>query len=288
MFIEIHIRNLPTDFKIKSEFYKDHKEDIEILVLGASRNRDAINPEWLSNNTLNLSFSSQDYYINNKMLQTLSPDLPNLKTVIIPCTFGHFETGPSQKEPLKSSMYHYFFDVSVNDDFTYFKDDFIYISNPKYYQGLINRYKDGVIKKETNIYFKDISNYKFPMMSYDSLKITNSLFKVRPDRVHLEYIKQNINNLEKILSYCEKKGFDVIINDTPVSKPYKVRIIPDILKRRDSILSVIKSKYSVQFFSPLDSLQFYLKDFKDYNHLSPIGSEKYTKALNDFMKNQNY
>jgi len=183
-------------------------------------------------------------------------------------------------------MYRYFFNVSLDDRFTYFKDDFMYVDNIRFYNRLIKQYNKGIIKKDTNVFFKDISHHKFPQMKYDSLKINNNEFRIRPEKSNPEYIKGNIENLENIISYCKRNGYEVIINDTPLTSLYKDKMLTKILYRRDSILSIITSKYKIRFFDPSDSLKFNLKDFKDYNHLSPVGAKKYTKALEEFMKNK--
>lgn len=284
--VENHLRSLPTIVSNKANYYNIHKNDIEILILGASRNKDAINPTLISKNTLNLAISAQDYYISNRLLQKVAPNLPKLKTVIIPCTFAHFESGPSQKKTWRNSMYRYYFNISLEDRFTYFKDNFMYKDNATYYQTLIDKYADGTFKKDSSTYPTDINNYLFPKMKYDSLKIVNNEFIIQPETAHPEYIKENIKSLENILAYCLENNYNIIINDTPLSIPYKQKIIPEIKKRRDSILSLIQKKYNFLYFNPYNDVKFNLEDFRDYNHLSPSGAEKYTTFLVEFLKNK--
>ena len=49
--IENYLRELPLTSKNKSDFYKTYHNDVEILVLGASRNKEAINPDLMTNLT---------------------------------------------------------------------------------------------------------------------------------------------------------------------------------------------------------------------------------------------
>jgi len=285
--IENYTRNLPLTPKIKSEFYKKNKNTIEILVLGASQNRDAINPEFLSKKTLNLAFPDQDYYVSSKLIEQIAPTLPSLKTVIIPISYGHFETAPNQKETWKNSMYRYYFGATISDQFTYFKDDLLYISYPKYYSTKIKDNKNGISNLDCNKYGfnKNINKSLFYKLNYDSLAIQKSSIHSTPSIPHPEFIPENIEKLEKILAVCSQQGYNVILIETPTSKRFNEQRIPEVLHRKDSITSLITSKYDLYYLNTNLKNDYSLKEYKDDNHLSPLGAEKFTKRLDNIIKN---
>lgn len=284
--VENKTRNLPLTPKIKSEFYKKHQNDIEILVLGASQNRDAINPEFLSPKTLNLAFPDQDYYVSSKLLENVSSTLPSLKTVIIPISYGHFETAANQKETWKNSMYRYYFGTTISDKFTYFKDNFLYISYPNYYSAKISDHRNGKNNIECNEYGynKDARISSFYNLNYDTLAINKTNVHITPTEAHPEFVHKNAEKLKDILDFCSKQNYSVILVETPTTKRFKEQRIPEVLSRKDSILSLVMTDYKIQYIDAESMDRYYIKDYRDDNHLSPLGAQKFTIRLNTFLK----
>ena len=284
--IENTTRNLPLSPKIKSDFYKKYQEDIEVLVLGASQNRDAINPEFLSQKALNIAFPDQDYYVSSKLLEHLGPTLPSLKTVIVPITYGHFETAPNQKETWKNSMYRYYFGATVSDKFTYFKDNLLYISHPEYYAAKTNEYKKGISNIDCNEYGynRDVGKSLFYKFAYDSLSIAEQPVHIAPNTPRPKFIPENVEKLKAILDFCVQQNYTIIFVETPTTKRFKEQRIPEVLRRKDSILSFITSDYKIQYIHAESTDTYYIKDHRDNNHLSPQGAEKFTKRLNSFLE----
>ena len=287
--VENYTRNLPLTPKIKSDFYKKYQNDIEVLVLGASQNRDAINPAFLSQKTLNLSFPDQDYYVSLKLLEHLAPTLPSFKTVIIPISYGHFETAPNQKETWKNSMYRYYFGTTLSEKFTYFKDNFLYLSYPNYYTGKINENRNGINHLDCNGYGynRNLSNALFYKANYDPLAIAKLPVHITPMTPHPEFLPENVDKLEAMLSLCAQYNYNVILTETPTSKRFEEQKIPEVLRRKDSITSLITSKYDVYYLNANLKNDYTLKEYRDNNHLSPLGAKKFTKRLDLILKDLN-
>lgn len=284
--IENTTRNLPLTPKIKSDFYKKYQDDIEALVLGASQNRDAINPEFLSQKALNIAFPDQDYYVSSKLLEQLAPTLPSLKTVIIPISYGHFETAPNQKETWKNSMYRHYFGTTISDKFTYFKNNLLYISYPEYYTGKINEHRKGISNVDCNEYGynRNVEKSLFYKFAYDSLSITQQSVYIAPNKPHPEFIPENVEKLKAMLDFCVQQNYTIILVETPTTKRFKELRIPEIMRRRDSILSIITTDYKIQYIEADIRDSYYIKDYRDNNHLNPQGAEKFTKRLNTFLE----
>lgn len=284
--LENYTRNLPLTPKIKSEFYKKYQDDIEVLVLGASQNRDAINPEFLSQKTLNLAYPDQDYHVSFKLLEQVGPTLPSLKTIIIPISYGHFETAPNQKDTWKNSMYRHYFGATVSDKFTYFKDNFLYISFPNYYSIKITDHRNGKNRVDFNEYGynKDVTTSPFYAKKYDSLTIANSPLHIAPLQENPAFVPENAEKLEAILAFCAKQNYKVLLIETPTTARFKQQRIPQVLQRKDSILSVVKTAYSIRYIDTDSNSDYSIKDHRDDNHLSPQGAEKFTKRLNKIIE----
>mgnify|MGYP000253534795 CR=1 FL=1 len=284
--IENYTRNLPLSPKIISEFYKTHQNDIEVLVLGASQNRDAINPEFLSQKTLNIAFPDQDYYVSSKLLEHLGPTLPSLKIVVVPITYGHFETAPNQKETWKNSMYRHYFGATISEEFTYFKDNLLYISFPNYYSTKIREHRNGKSNEDYNQYGynRNLNNSLFYKFKYDSLTIAKQSVHITPIKPNPEFIPENAEKLEAIVAFCAKQNYQVVLLETPTTARFKKQRIPEVLHRKDSILELITSRYDIHYINGDSKNEYSIKDHRDNNHLSTLGAEKFTKRLNKLIQ----
>lgn len=284
--LENYTRNLPLSPKIKSEFYKKNQDNIETLILGASQNRDAINPEFLSQKALNLAFPDQDYYVSSKLLEHIGPTLPSLKTVIVPISYGHFETAPNQKETWKNSIYRHYFGATISEEFTYFKDNLLYISFPTYYSSKISKHRNGKNNEDYNQYGynRELSKSLFSMFKYDSLLIAKQAVHITPINPHPEFLPENVEKLEAIVAFCVKQNYQVILIETPTTTRFKQQRIPEVLHRKDSILALVTAKYNVRYIHEDSNNEYSIKDHRDDNHLSTQGAEKFTKRLNTLIE----
>ncbi len=284
--VEAYVRSLPLTIKNRANYFENNKENIEILILGGSQNRDAMNTELMSTPSLNIATSSQGYYINNKFLEFLDPKLPKLKTVIIPITYKHFEMGPPQYNSWRNNTYRYYFDLEIDSKFTYFKDKLLFLSNPKVYDAIIKNYRNQAIKQsEESLYDYNIENSLFHKLEYDYERIMNHNFKVIPQKESPEFLKGHTQYLNKMLDYCHKNDLDVIFSITPVTNQYLQKQNIEIKRNVDSILTKCLERYNARVFSPkLEDFEL-IEDFRDHTHLGPKGAMKYTEKFETFLKN---
>ena len=87
-----------------------------------------------------------------------------------------------------------------------------------------------------------------------------------------------------MLRFCAQQNYQVILLETPTSNRFKQQRIPEVLHRKDSILSLITSKYDVHYTPEEATKQYSIKDRRDDNHLGPQGAEKFTKRLNTLLE----
>ena len=99
-------------------------------------------------------------------------------------------------------------------------------------------------KSQLNEYGFDTNNFDgaFRKLNYDVNEIEKHKFKIIT-REDLTIFKKNTAYLFEILDYIQKRDLKVIIVTVPLYKTYLHKRNPNIVRRRDSILSVIKTKY---------------------------------------------
>ena len=84
-----------------------------------------------------------------------------------------------------------------------------------------------------------------------------------------------------MIEYMEAHNLQTIICTLPLYKTYTANLNSTIVKRRDSVISVIKNRYpNVIFMETEKDPNFKITDFNNANHLNPDGSKKFTLLLN--------
>ncbi|MAP53365.1 hypothetical protein [Altibacter sp.] len=274
---------LPSGYKKNSELLREKASQLEVLVLGSSQMKDAVNAAQLEPLTINLASGDQHHNTDLKILKALVPRLPKLKTVVLEVSYSHFELPHNSSNFWKNAVYLKYYDVNCFERTTYFKDRLIYLSFPAFYSEKI---WDQYISKNDpagyNSFGFDTLNYSgvFKNRNYDESKIAPLRFKIntQPDPA---VFKHNSAYFFEMLDYLKEQDLQVVISHIPMYKSYLPKRHPGILHRRDSIMQVVLDRYSnvVLLDKEEDTLQFSVTDYWNQSHLNPKGAATFTKML---------
>lgn len=275
--------NLPSGYKKNSALLKTKAETIEVLVLGSSQMKDAVNAALLKQPAINLASGDQHHNTDFKLLQGVLPKLPNLKTVVLEVSYSHFELPHNSKDFWKHPVYLKYYGVNCFERNTYFKDRLIYLSLPPFYSEKI--YDHYIERKDPagfNSFGFDTLNYSglFMNLKYNEKEIAKKRFKINLTP-QPEIFATNTSLFFDFLDYLKERDLKVIICTAPMYKSYLPVRVPEILARRDSILQLVSNKYSnIEFLlHEEDTLGFKVKDYWNQSHLNPDGAQKFTQLL---------
>jgi len=286
--IELLVLNLPANYKNNSTYFKENKENIEIMVLGSSQMDGDVNPAFFDKPGICLASASQHHKLDFTILKQLLPETKNLKYVVLELSYSHLELPHNSNEFWKNSIYLKYYNINAFERKTYFKDTLVFLANPKVYsERLVDYYLLGKEKdRQLNKYGFNVNSFNgiFKENNYDEEAIIK--LKRLPNQIKNDVVfKHNTTFLYSMIGYLIDRDIHVIITTLPLYKTYRAALNPEILKRRDSILTIIKEKYPqvTVFETESDSITFKITDFNNGNHLNSRGAEKYTKKLNDLI-----
>jgi hypothetical protein len=286
--IEYVTRRLPMSYTYISEYLETEGKTVAVVVVGSSQVKNAINPEFIEMKTLNLASGDQHHDTDFKLLKQLLPKLPAVKTVILEVSYSHFELPHNGVYFWKNSVYLTYYGANNFERNTYFKDKFIYLSNPKFFSEKLNSYYiDGDKNFGFNRFGYDTLAYAgiFKDLAYDEVKISErKIFKINKEP-NLTVFKTNTTLFFEMLEYLKAEKINVVIVEVPMYKTYHTQRVPEILKRRDSIVNLAKQRFdNVELFlSERDTIQYSAKDFWNQSHMNPKGGELYSSTLNKFL-----
>lgn len=284
--LEILALQLPVTYKIVSEYLESNSSKIEFIALGSSQVKGGINPSLLQLRAITLASASQHHKEDFLILQGVIDRLPKLKYVLFEVSYMHLELPYHSQNYWKNNIYLNYYGINTFERQTYFNDKLIYLSNPRYFSSKLKDYyfyKGSENQEQLNEFGFNINNYygSFHKLKYDTSEINNKYFKIYTHE-NLDIFKTNTTFLFQMLDYMKAKDLKVIISTIPLYKTYLKKRNPQIVHRRDSILSVIVKKYNnvVLLDKETDTVQFSVRDFLNENHLNPDGAKKFTALVN--------
>ena len=282
--LELLVLNIPMNYKSNSNYFYKNKNVIEVMALGSSQMAGAVNPKYIDKPTICLASASQHHKLDFTIIKQLQPSLKNLKYVILELSSSHLELPHNSKNFWKNSVYLKYFNVNAYERKTYFKDKLIYLSNPDIYsKKLVDYYIFNKDKSKLNRFGFDENSYSgiFNSLNYDLVAISN--LEIKPNHIeNNKTFKENSDFLFSMIEYLNDNNINVIICTLPIYNTHKDELNTNIVKRRDSIISLIQMNYPNVIFlkKESDNASYKVTHFNNHNHLNPDGAKKFTKELN--------
>jgi hypothetical protein len=284
--IEWWLGNYPATFQLKAAYVTKHAANIEILVLGSSHNQTAINPEYFTKNTANLSFGGQDINLDSKLLDRYISRLPKLKYVFFELGYHGLEImhdGTYEKNALYLRMYGINNFGRRNNAVDYS----IFLSNPGLYSIFLNPFAEKLVVNKYGFTTKlspfEEGVHRFEDMKYDVEKINkdhNNLFIQRHRNENPGAYRKNKVLFENMIKKCVSHHITPVIVIPPVYTTYYNEMLPAKKQRRDNLIAYIRQHYpSVLVFDHEKADKFDVTDFSNEDHLNPKGAAKFTRLL---------
>ncbi len=289
--LEMLVLNIPINYKVFGNYLNAHSQEIEVMGLGSSQMKCGFNPAFSDGIAINLSSTSQHHNEDFHILKGTKDRLPKLKYVLMEVSYNHLELPHHSSDYWKNTIYLNYYGVNAFERTTWYKDRLVYLSNAPFYSyKLMEYYVYGSSTVKLNEYGFDTNNYNgdFKKLGYDESKIAVNKFKIIT-REDLDIFKKNTAFLFEMLDYAKAENLKVVVCALPLYKTYLKERNPNIVRRRDSVLRVIKNKYNnvILLNEEADTLNFTVNDFLNENHLNPDGAKKFTALVNSKLDSLN-
>ncbi|WP_279157961.1 DUF1574 family protein, partial [Parabacteroides goldsteinii] len=141
------------------------------------------------------------------------------------------------------------------------------------------------LKEDTSQYSP--LGFRVNKFSKDNLEVSGIKAAKRHTLNNRKNLDDNLKYLHKIIQFCEDKQIQLILVTTPTWHSYYEHLDKHQL---DQLLSTAKeldnNHENVFYFNFLKDDRFNDNDFKDGDHLSEEGAEKFTKILKDSIRHK--
>lgn len=254
----------------------DLKINKNILILGDSQTQFSLNDDILSN-SINLSESADTYFYSFIKLKNILPENPQIDTLFL--GYSYHNISEQQDDWLKSSTINaykfplYYFLMNKKDTFKLFKQNMkaflgYYFSSFKTNLGHLGRMKKGAKINKIGI-----GNYSRTLENNPQIRTGNEF--------QLEIgLHADLENLNKIINYCNKNNVKVILIAAPL---YKNAIENGIAFDKEKLLLEIK-KYNELTYYNFSNYKLDKTCFKDEVHLNSKGAKIFSKMIKEKLK----
>ncbi len=281
---EVFYRTAENNFTFKNQRIISEYNQIETLVFGDSHAFFGINPEYFTSNTFNIANVSQSLYFDELLLKKHIDSLPNLKNVILNISYFTLSAVDNSSE---DRWRRYFYQQQMNLNIPS-----ISVFDPSQYSlALVRRFdksvdlfgeylQNGTIVScyENGFGMQDETN-----IVPDKEKIAVMIAKKHED--HLLDFDVNKIRLQRIIDLCNKNGVAVYLIEMPVYKTYYSLL--DTAKKEKinaTLTNLEEQNKGVHFFDFSQEESFIDSDFRDADHLTNEGAEKFSKILNAILQ----
>ncbi len=250
------------------------------MVLGSSHAFYGVNTDLIPN-AANAANSAQTPKYDEYIFQKFAPDMPALKTVLIPLSY-----------------FTLFFDIDRKSE----RNRFYTIYWHKKSAAIKNSFE---ISGGTALAFKRIIRYYFSKARRLPCSPTGFASGITPPKqieqllqesgpVNAKMHTETDKNPEEIalkkecfrniIKYCADKSIKVIVFIPPAWESYRNSLDPSQLQETLNFAEELTDYPNVTFLDLLEDNRFQAEDYSDADHMNPNGAEKLTKILFEFTQ----
>ena len=289
MFIimELGLRSIPSDYKLKKEYLDANSNKIETLILGSSQTFCGIDPKYFVSKTYNAGYLVQSLDLDFLIIDKYKDNFKNLKTIVLPISyFSLFSNLSLAPESWRIKKYVIYSDLNIYEKL--FQNFELFNQNLKVN---ILRLKDYYINKNDPLH-SDSLGWGTTYQSENAKDLIETgktaAFHQRFD-LALEVVqtttKENEILLKQFMEWSENNNIKVILITPPAYKTYRNNLHVGQLNLTIETANAIASKYNnCEYYNLIDDSRFTAIDYFDANHLSEIGAEKLSKILSSIIE----
>lgn len=285
--MEVLLRQIPNDYKLKNNYLDTHASEINTLILGSSHVFYGLNPVYFSDNTFNASHISQSLNYDYEIVKKFEKKFENLSTIILPISyftlFGKLEMGV---EPWRVKNYNIYYDINTSKSL---KDHTEILGNKINVN--IQRIKAYYISGKSNISCTPLGwGLDYTSSKSKDLLITGKTAVARhtKDDINSEkwttVFKENKAILRSIIAWAKAKNIQVLLFTPPAFETYRNNLNKEQLNRTIyTINQLVKESDNCTYINLLRDSNFVAKDFYDADHLNDIGAKKLSLMINNIV-----
>ncbi len=282
--IEILIRHIPNEYKLKRSYLDNNADNIEILFLGASEFHAGLNPVYTTKKSFNAAHPAQTMDYCFALLNKYKGNWSKLEYIVLAISYPTlFMKLEDSWESWRVKNYNIYYGIPLSKNLK---------SNAEIFNG---RLLDHLIRV-FNYYVKNIDEIGCTDLGWHINSTTepgDSLYRhgiiaaeghtIPEKQQHYAEMK---SALDSIIEFSFRNGYKVIMCTTPVYKSYIENLNQAQMDSTlNTIARIIDKNSNCSYINLMGSKRFIDEDFFDGNHLNDVGARKLTLLIDSIINN---
>ncbi|WP_068472252.1 hypothetical protein [Saccharicrinis aurantiacus] len=278
--LEIYLRALPNDFKIKKEFLEKPYQNTETLIFGTSHAYYGLNPTLFKHSCFNASYISQTLNYDWEILNKYSTNFESLEQIIITISYASlFEILDCGVEKWRIKNYNIYYGIHTSKQLKFNSE----LIGNKLFTNL-KRFANHIFYNEYAITSSELGwGTNYGAYSSENLEKTGYSAAKRHTVSDFQYLAANKQTLLQFVDFCNRNKIRLLLLTTPTSKYYYEHLDNSQLDRMQETIQELKSIGDLDYLNLLKDNRFTNEDFYDADHLNKEGSIKLSNIITDYI-----
>jgi hypothetical protein len=277
LYVEVKLAGVPNTYNTKKNQLELVKNETELLILGNSQTMFGINPEFLPLKAYNLANTNQDYYRDSALLAYYLPQMPKLKTILLPISDFSLGCPLHNTEPWREFFYYHYWKIEPEfnrSDIRKHSMIALYTPRTAFYH-LRNFFNISMREKIHSNGFQEIY---FSESQLTAPKVKTNLLRLQNIN-DAKYFDISFRRLKSIITMAQKNNIQVILIKTPANELFRRYQDKQIHRKSEAYFAQLYQQTGLTFldYSVCDELVD--EDFLDAYHLNGFGAKKFSRIL---------
>lgn len=280
--MEIFIRQIPNEYKLKRNYLDNYSDSIEVLFLGSSEIHTGLNPEYTSKRSFNAAHPAQTMDYCYALLDKYKNDWGRLEYIVLEISYPMlYMKMEDSNEAWRVKNYNIYYGIHLS---TKLKSN-TEILNGRLFDHIVRLFKNYV-KGIDEIFCSDLGWYISSDIESPEFLCQHGKIAAEDHTISPEYQRfyEMRSALDSIIEFSQKNECQIVMCTPPVYKAYSENVNKS---QMDSILStmaeIIEKHSNCSYINLMDSKIFKDQDFFNSNHLNDKGAKKLTQIIDSLI-----
>ena len=287
LLFELYLLRIPNRYSYKYNYVENHKDEIEVLLLGNCLIEGGLIPQMLGEHTFNAAISGREKVYDADLAKQFGPEMKNLKTLVLSLEYRDFSFGRGKVNPkdqkkhggLESTIkcMHYKYMNCHVDPFWYWSE---FLNSELNYKERIHMTYEEQRETDSLGFVKLLdANRGEGWEHWDLPAIVDTSLPMDSEKYESLY-----QSYRTVAQTCRDNHVRLIILSLPVYKTFQDGMNPAVEKEMSDFIAKVRREFpTAEYYNYMRDERFASDNFHDALHLSESGSAKFSQIVKDLI-----
>lgn len=280
--MEVLVRHIPNEYKLKRNYLDQYSDSIEVLFLGSSEVHTGLNPVYTTKRSFNAVHPAQTMDYCYALLDKYKNEWARLEYIVLEVSYPMlFMKMEDSHEAWRVKNYNVYYGIHLSKKLKSNTE----ILNGRLFDHMLRIFKyyvkgiDEILCSDLGWYISTVSESSDFLYNHAVTAVEEHTVPPEQQRYH-----EMKSALDSIIDFSQRNGCQIIMCTPPVYKAYSEHVNKEQMDCTFSTMADIIEKHSnCSYINLMDSKIFKDEDFFNSNHLNDKGAKKLTQIIDSLI-----